>query len=402
MQRMLLTDQVSWSAEQVALAKEAWLSVAPELAKYNQRIGDIRRKLPKGPTTLVMRERPFEHQRETRRHHRGEYTSPKETVEPTIPAALGQWPEGRELNRLEFAKWAVSIENPLAARVKVNRDWAAFFGTGLVRTLDDFGSQGEMPSHAGLLDWLAVEFMESGWDVKALHRLIVTSATYRQASAASERAIEIDPSNRLISHGARKRLEAEFIRDTILTASGLLTRTVGGPSVYPPQPAVVARENFYAKFEWKTETGPNRYRRGLYTFAKRTNPYAMFNTFDGPTGTVCVARRERSNTPLQALTMLNDTVVVEAARKLGEDAAARSEPIPAVAKWVFRRCLVRPPSQQELNALVDFYGKQLTRLYDRTDQIRELIAKDDATAEQAAWMLVARALLNTDEMIVKR
>lgn len=399
-QRLLLAEHEAWPTEASEAVFDAWLAFAPELSEYNKRIADLRRTLPAGPTTLVMRERPSNHARETRRHHRGEYVSPEEAVEPNVPAALGEWPNDREKNRLEFAKWMVSTANPLAARVKVNRDWEAIFGVGLVKTLDDFGSQGELPSHPGLLDWLAVSFVESGWDTKAMHRLIVTSATYRQASSASEAAVAEDSENRLMSHGPRTRLDAEFIRDTILTASGLLTPTLGGPSVYPPQPDVVARENFYAKFEWKTETGPNRYRRGLYTFAKRTNPYAMFSTFDGPTGQVCLARREKSNTPLQALTMLNDTVVVEAAQKLGRDAAARGGDTSELARWLFRRSLVRPPVESELSAVVSFYDQQRAAL--DSGRARELMADKAATVDQAAWMLVARAILNTDELIVKR
>lgn len=401
-QRMLLTDSEHWSAEQTHIARTAWLSVAPELAKYNKTIADLRRTLPSGPTTMIFRERPSGHSRETRRHHRGEYVNAEETVEPTVPAAIGEWPAETPKTRLEFSRWLVSDANPLAARVKMNRDWAAFFGTGIVRTLDDFGSQGEAPSHPDLLDWLAVSFIESGWDTKAMHRKIVMSATYRQDSAASRLALVDDQDNRFLSHGPRRRLDAESIRDTILTASGLLTRTLGGPSVYPPQPDVVARENFYAKFEWKTETGPNRYRRGLYTFAKRTNPYAMFNTFDGPTGTVCVARRERSNTPLQALTMLNDTVIVEAARHLGEEAARLEDDASAKATWIFRNCLVRPPSDVENDALLTFYNQQRSAIANRSDEAAKLMDKKAATAEEAAWMLVARAVLNTDELIVKR
>lgn len=401
-QRTLLASQESWSDDDRETVKQAWLSVAPELVKYNEQIANLRRNLPTAVTTLVMRERPANHSRQTRRHHRGEYVSPEEIVEPTVPSAIGEWPEDRPRTRLAFARWAMSNANPLAARVKVNRDWEAIFGVGLVRTLDDFGSQGEMPSHPQLLDWMAVEFVEAGWDTKALHKLIVMSSTYRQSSSASANAIKIDPENRLLSHGARKRLDAEFIRDAILTASNLLTRTIGGPSVYPPQPDVVAKENFYAKFEWNTETGPNRYRRGLYTFAKRTNPYAMFNTFDGPTGTVCVARRERSNTPLQALTMLNDTVIVEAARKFGTDAAAHEGDSNEIATWLFRRCLVRPPSAFEQKSLVEFYTAQLNDLVDNPKQVNDLMQSEDASPNAAAWMLVARALLNTDEMIVNR
>lgn len=402
LQRLIAAGPAGWTSDDEVAIRDAWLSVAKELEEYNTKIADILRTLPHGPTTLVMRERPTGHERETRRYHRGEYVNPEELVDADVPESLGGWPAERPRTRLEFAQWAVSSANPLAARVKVNRDWAAIFGTGLVKTLEDFGSQGELPSHPELLDWLAVEFMESGWDMKSIHRLIVTSATYRQRSSASAKALEMDPENRLLSYFPRTRLDAELVRDTILTASGLLTRTIGGPSVYPPQPEAVAKENFYAKFEWPTETGPNRYRRGMYTFAKRTNPYAMFNTFDGPTGTVCVAKRDRSNTPLQALTMLNDTVVVEAARKLGQDIAAfEAKPGDKVDR-LFRQCFVRPPDDVEQQSILGFYQSQLEALNGDAKLVKELIQTETATVEQAAWMLVARALLNADEMIVKR
>ena len=386
---------------QRSLLKAAYLRSAPELASLNESLRKARRALPRPDTTLVMRERPAGRGRETRLRHRGEYTSPRHVVRPTVPAALGGWPEGVETTRLNLARWLVSEDNPLAARVKVNRDWQAFFGTGLVKTLEDFGSQGHAPSHPRLLDWLAVEFRESGWDVKALHRLIVTSAGYRQASEADASLVARDPDNRLLARGPSRRLDAEEIRDAVLTASGLLTRTVGGPSVFPPQPAVVAKENFYAKFTWDTETGPDRYRRGLYTFAKRTNPYAMFGTFDAPTGQVCVFTRGRSNTPLQALTLLNDTVVVEAARHLGRELAGRSGSDEERAALLFKRALSRAPAEGEAAAVAAFVAGQRSRLEAGDLSAAELMA-GVATASEAAWYLAARAVLNTDEFIVKR
>ena len=390
-----------WSEEDHAVARAAYLARAVELTDYNESIAKRRRNRPTPPTTLVMRERPDGYGRQTRRRHRGEYLSAEETVEPTVPAAVGQWPEGVPRNRLTLARWLVSEANPLAARVKMNRDWAAFFGTGIVKTLDDFGSQGDAPSHPELLDWLAVEFRETGWDVKAMHRLIVTSAVYRQTSEVEAGRIAADPDNRLLSRGPSRRLDAEEIRDAVLTAGGLLTRTLGGPSVYPPQPAVVAQENFYSSFQWDTATGPDRYRRGLYTFAKRTNPYAMFNTFDGPTGQVCVFARGQSNTPLQALTLLNDTVILEAARKLGRDLAAENASDEERAGVLFRRALSRRPDAAEAAAVAAFASHQRERLASGKLSATELMA-GGATASEAAWYLAARAVLNTDEFIMKR
>ncbi|MFN6051687.1 MAG: DUF1553 domain-containing protein, partial [Planctomycetia bacterium] len=201
-------------------------------------------------------------------------------------------------DRLQFARWLFSNDNPLTARVVVNRHWQAFFGTGLVKTLEDFGIQGEYPTHPELLDWLANDFRSSGWSVKNLHRTIVLSATYRQASFRKDGQMA---NLKLINVYPRNRLEAEVIRDSILATSGLLSFKIGGPGVFPPQPAGVTNEGTYGKLAWNTSNGEDRFRRGLYTFVKRTAPYAMFSTFDGPTGESCVARREVSNSPLQAL-----------------------------------------------------------------------------------------------------
>src|SRR5688572_5010008 len=229
----------------------------------------------------------------------------------------------------------------------MNRHWEAFFGRGLVRTTEDFGFQGELPSHPELLDWLAVEFAKQGWSQKKMHKLIVMSATYQQASEVSPVLQERDPQNVLLTRGPRIRLDAEMVRDSVLVASGLFTDKIGGPSVYPPQPPGVSTEGAYGSLEWKTSTGPDRYRRGLYTFAKRTTPYAMTATFDGPSGEACLARRERSNTPLQALTLLNDTVFMEAARALGKLAANAEGDNAKRVELLVRRCLVRPPTAEE-------------------------------------------------------
>ena len=270
-----------------------------------------------------MRERPAAHPRQTFLHHRGEFLSPEDQVEPGVPGFLPPLPAGAAANRLTFAHWLVSTDNPLTARVQVNRQWASFFGRGLVRTLQDFGYQGEMPSNSELLDWLAVEFMRGSgqtskpWSFKALDRMIVTSAAYRQASNVTPDLLARDPDNALIVRGPRVRLEAELIRDSALKASGLLSKKIGGPSVFPPQPASVTTEGAYGQLAWKTSEGEDRYRRSLYTFTKRTAPFALFNTFDAPSGEACIARREVSDSPLQALSLLNDTVFVEAAQAMG-------------------------------------------------------------------------------------
>ena len=238
-----------------------------------------------------------------------------------MPSFLPPLPTDAPKNRLGFAQWLVSKENPLTGRVVMNRHWEAFFGRGLVRTMEDFGFQGELPSHPELLDWLAMEFPKRGWSQKQMHKLIVMSATYQQASRITPELQERDPQNVLLARGPRFRVEAEMVRDYALVASGLFSGKLGGPSVYPPQPAGVTTEGAYGPLQWKVSEGSDRYRRGLYTFAKRTAPYAMTGTFDGPSGEACLARRDRSNTPLQSLTLLNDEVFMEAARALGRWAA---------------------------------------------------------------------------------
>jgi hypothetical protein len=382
-----------------------FLAVAPELEEPRKAIAALRRQLPEDPTTLVLSERPPANPRPTFVQRRGEFLQPEERVAPRTLAVLHPFPEGAPRDRLGFARWLVDRRNPLVARVTVNRHWAALLGKGLVATVDDFGFQGQAPSHPELLDWLAVEFMEQGWSIKRLHRLIVTSATYRQASRATPELLAKDRDNRLLARGPRLRIEAELVRDAVLHASGLLAARLGGPSVFPPQPAAVTTEGAYGALAWKTSTGADRYRRGLYTFSKRTTPFAMLGTFDAPSGEACVARREVSNTPLQALTLLNDAVFVEAAQALGRATAEREGgSVESRAATLFRRCLVRPPTAEELQALVDFYEDQQDRLTRHEINPSAIAGADDDdrnVLESAAWTIVARALLNLDEMIVK-
>jgi hypothetical protein len=303
---------------------------------------------------------------------------------------------------LSFARWLVSRDNPLTARVTVNRAWQAFFGHGLVRTMEDFGFQGELPSHPELLDSLAVDFMENGWSLKRLHRQIVTSATYRQSSHVSPERLERDPENRLLARGPRFRVEAELIRDLALHAAGLLSPKIGGPSVFPPQLPSITMEGAYGPLEWKVSPGEDRYRRGLYTFAKRTAPYATFSLFDAPSGEACVARRETSNTPLQALALLNDQVFMEAAQAIGQWAAALDDPPSQRIHQLFLRTLARPPAPEETERVLAFYQAQRTRIA-AGELNADAIAgpgNGDPT-ERAAWTTVARALLNLDETITR-
>ena len=364
-----------------------WLSVAPELAKERRKIVKLRNSMPGYPTTLVMRQRPADRYRETKRHHRGEFLQPKEPVEKRAMHVLHPFPSAGSVDRLAFAKWLVSRDNPLVARVTVNRHWAALFGSGIVRTTEDFGTQGDLPTHPELLDWLALEFMDRGWSQKAIHRLLVTSATYRQSSLVTPKLAEADPQNRLFTRGPRVRLEAELVRDSVLASAGLLSKKLGGPSVFPPQLPVVTTEGSYVAFDWNVSKGEDRYRRSLYTFSKRTAPFAMFAAFDAPSGEACVPRRDVSNTPLQSLTLLNDGMFMEAAEALGKAAASSDRSVAEKISVVFRRCLVRPPQPEELAMLQRFVEAQQARF------------KDD---DKKVWTALARAVINLDESVVKQ
>ena len=271
-----------------------------------------------------MRELP--EPRETRVQKRGNFLDLGERVEPGVPSVLDSGESEMVASRLELAKWLTSDTNPLTARVRVNQIWNRIFSRGLVTTPEDFGSQGEPPTHPELLDWLATEFMRLGWDTQAFLRTIVLSAAYRQSSAAPAEAVERDPNNQLISRGARYRVPAESVRDIALAASGQLSRVIGGPSVFPPQPPEVFGDHFIEGGfkQWPTSEGADRYRRGLYTFYKRTVVYPSFMNFDAPDRTVCTVDRSSSNTPLQALNTLNDPAFFEAAGSLAESILASS------------------------------------------------------------------------------
>ncbi|MEO1528285.1 MAG: PSD1 and planctomycete cytochrome C domain-containing protein, partial [Planctomycetota bacterium] len=349
-----------------------FLQTSKLMASHRKPVEALRRQLPKSVRTLVLKERDPSNKRTTRRHHRGEYLQPKEVVSPNVPAVFAD-DSAPPKNRLQLAEWLVSDRNPLVGRVTVNRAWREFFGVGIVRTAGDFGTQSEPPSHPELLDWLDAEFRDQGrWSLKRLHREIVLSATYRQRVGP---APESDPDHRLLSAFPYRRLDAERIRDAFLSAAGLLTRHVGGASVYPPQPAQVM-EMAYGNNAWPTSKGGARYRRSLYTFSKRTAPFAAFTTFDAPSGEVCIARRDRSTTPLQALTLLNDAMYLEIAEGLAEQAlrdereSGNVEPR-GVAQRLFKRLFVRAPRADELQAILDFYQTQ--------------------SGHEQPWMLVARA-----------
>ncbi|MBI4586466.1 MAG: DUF1553 domain-containing protein [Planctomycetes bacterium] len=402
----LVTPEARRTEQQKQELKKYYRAVAPELAELQHKLAEQRKAAPVVTTAMVLEER--ERPRPTRIHIRGEYLQEGEEVQPEVPACLPPLPKDALRNRLTLARWLVDPRNPLTARVAANRVWQAWFGRGLVGTPENFGTRGEPPTHPELLDWLASEFMRQGWSLKALHRLIATSATYRQSSAVAPELLRLDPYNTLLARGPRFRVDAEVIRDAVLAASGLLSRKIGGPSVFPPQPEGVSGLSFGA-FEWKTAGGEDRYRRGLYTYWKRTNPYAAFITFDAPPGTTACVRRLRANTPLQALTLLNDPAFTEAAQALARRVLRDGPPDRrGRLAFAFRLCLSRPPGAEELEDLAGFVERQWRRFRDQPAE--SALAAFSAAgarpegvdpAEAAAWTLLARALFNLDEMITK-
>ncbi|MFO0842070.1 MAG: DUF1553 domain-containing protein [Gemmataceae bacterium] len=377
-----------------------------EIRQAHERVSDLERQgrelLDAIPTTMVMSDaRP----RPTHVLLRGQYDRPGEKVSPGVPATLSAWKH--QPDRLGLARWVVAGDNPLAARVAVNRLWQMLFGVGLVKTTEDFGLQGEMPSHPELLDWLAVEFRESGWDVKRLLRLIVTSAAYRQASRVTPELLKRDPENRLLARGPRSRLPAEMIRDQALAASGLIAERLGGPSVKPYQPAGLWRE--LADAEYVRDRGEALYRRGLYVFWKRTVAPPSLVTFDAAGREACTVRETRTNTPLQALTLLNDVTYVEAARALAQRVMREAATPEERLTRMFRLVLTRPPRPAERGVLLA--GLERHRAHyvsaDRGAAIKLLGAGDapvDSTlcpADLAAYTTMASIVLNLDEAITK-
>lgn len=366
-------------------------------------IADLRSVEPAIPTSMILRER--EEPRETHIHRRGNFLDHGDLVTPSVPSVLHSLTtEASEATRLDFARWLVAADNPLTPRVIVNRYWQRFFGRGIVETENDFGIQGTPPTHPQLLDWLAVEFVESGWDVKAIQRVIVTSATYRQASHHRRDLDEVDPFNKLLARQSRVRLDAEIIRDNALAVSGLLSRKIGGPSVHPPQP-----EGIYLFTQdpkpWNTDTNEDRYRRGMYTYFWRSSPYPSLMAFDAPEANVTCTRRVRSNTPLQSLTLANDIQFVECARALaGGVLASDRDDEPQRAELLFQRCLARPANELERSRLVELVAAQRYAFSHDPDAATALIGGEKPHGndiELAAWTAASRVLMNLDEFITR-
>jgi hypothetical protein len=390
----------SRSARQKQSMNKFLAAQMPSVQSKLDHIAKLKRSEPKPSTTLVLTELPTP--RETYVHLGGDFTRHGERVTPGVPAVLHPLLSSENPSRLDFARWLVDTRNPLVARVTVNRIWQVYFGKGIVETENDFGVQGSQPSHPELLDWLAVEFVEGGWSLKHLQKLIVTSATYRQSSRASDSQLNlVDPTNRLLGRQSRLRLDAEIIRDCALAASGLLNPKIGGPSVRPPQPDGVFKFT-QVKRDWHPDTGPNRYRRGLYTYFWRAAPHPALLVFDSPDGTSTCTRRLRSNTPLQALTLLNDQAFVELATGFAGRLLREATDDGARMRLAYRSSLGRGPEKAEIDRLMRFY-----------DQQRREYQADPAAAKQlavnlpgdpvvaAAWVSVARVMLNLDEFITR-
>jgi len=385
----------------------AYRAIAPSLEPTRDKIAEIRKEDEKLGivTTLVMREKPSFERPCAFMHVRGAFTSLGDKVCAGVPSGLNPLTDDQMPNRLGLAEWLVSEDNPLTARVAVNRLWEQLFGRGIVETSEDFGTQGTPPTHPELLDWLATEFPREGWSVKKMLRLMVTSATYRQSSDVSPELEERDPYNKLLARGPRFRVPAETVRDSALAASGLLSTKMGGPSVFPYQPDGIW-DRPYNDEKWVENTGEDRYRRSLYTFIRRTSPYPSWSTFDAPTREFCTVRRVRTNTPLQALTTLNDPVFFEAAQALAGRMARDAGPDPASrATYEFRLCLARRPSAAELERILSYYKLELEH-YRADPKAASKVAGakrggNSNLPELAAWTMVSNVLLNLDETITK-
>jgi len=397
--------------DQQAILSEWYRShIDPELKQEQTRYAQLQKQIAevKPNTVPVMHDLDGESRRKTHIQLRGNFLALGDEVTEAVPAIFHPLPEDAPPNRLALARWLVDPDNPLTARVIANRFWEQIFGIGIVRTGADFGSQGDLPTHPQLLDWLATEFVATGWDMKALLKLMVTSAVYRQSSRVTPELLERDPDNRLLACGPRYRLTAEEVRDQALCVSGLLSRKMYGPPIRPPQPSLGLSAAFGGSLDWKTSEGEDRYRRAVYVEWRRTNPYASLATFDAPNREVCALHRTRSNTPLQALVTLNDPVYVEAAQALGSHMARTQGSLDAKLTRGFRLCLARLPLDTELKRLSDFYEAARSQFARDPEQANQMAAAPDLIGpldlpaiELAAWTAVGNVLLNLDETLMR-
>ena len=397
-------DELQEKINELKAAKGAGEALKREISKLSKEKEAI-----KPASTLVMKE--MSEPRDTKIMLRGNYLTLGDSVTVGTPTVMHSYDKKLPPNRLGFAKWLVAPANPLMSRVTVNRWWAAFMGRGIVATLEDFGAQGEAPTHRGLLDWLAVEFVESGWSMKHIHKLIVSSRTYRQSSRVTGKHLEQDPANRYFARASRVRMSAEMVRDSALVASGLLSHRMHGPPIYPPQPSGIWRHVGRNAPQFIPAKDENRFRRGVYVVWRRGAPYASFVNFDAPDRGACVVARPRTNTPLQALTLLNDEAYVEmamafAGRILGETGLANDE---ERINFAFRLVLTREADPVEVNYLTQLLIKRGEELAAEPNAARQLVSSVKGwtmpagivAGDLAKWFTVANVLLNLDEAITK-
>ena len=394
------------SPEQARKLAAAYRDVAPSLKESREELSRLKKDVEKLgiATALVMEERPSYTRPAAYLRERGTFTSPGELVYADVPSALGHLPTEAMPNRLGLAQWLVSDDNPLTARVTVNHFWETIFGRGIVETSEDFGSQGDPPTHPELLDWLATEFMQNGWSMKKIQKLMVMSATYRQRSAVTPELTARDPYNKLYARGPRFRMESEMVHDLALSLGGLLSDKMYGTSVFPYQPDGVW-DIPYNSDKWIQSEGADRFRRAIYTFMRRSAPYPSLATFDAPSREFCTVRRVRTNTPLQALTGLNDPLFFTAARALAKRMVARGNTVPDHIRYGFEIAVSRPPSKGELESVAKFYAQQLAAYNSNSETALKTIANVDHAlpnaSELAAMTMVANVLINMDETVTK-
>jgi hypothetical protein len=405
LKRLVDTGSEKWTNEQKESVLD-WLTFFDAEA-YAAHI-ELEKARASGPPAPVMDVRVLAQRktvRDTRVLHRGEFLSPTEPVATgtpaVLPAVFSRHTGGPD--RLDFARWLVDPKHPLTSRVLANQIWMRLFGEGIVRTVGDFGVRGEAPTHPELLDLLASQLKDHGWSRKGLVRAIMNSATYKQSSSSRPDLIDVDPLNRLLARQNRLRVEGEVVRDLHLAVAGLLSKKIGGPSVFPPMPPEIAALSYAGNFRWTESKGEDRYRRGMYTFFKRTAPYPDLITFDCPDANVSSVRRTTSNTPLQALTTLNAQTFTEASQAIARRIASEksgTESLDADAARIaglFRSCLIRPPEPAETRALIGLLHSARETFKNQPDDAKQF----GGTSEAAAWTSVVRVLLNTDEFITR-
>ena len=414
---LLHKDRIRWIDDDWETAFKYWRTLQPELDPLNLQINEQLAKWPQGVTQLVVQERP--HPRQSFVFNRGDFLKHGEAVNPGVPLFMNPLPSTNEPSRLRFARWMVASDSPTSARVIVNRIWQAYFGTGIVSTSEDLGSQSDAPSHPELLDWLACELMENNWKLKHIHKLIVTSSAYRQSPHISPDKLELDPSNRLISRGPSFRLPAEMIRDGALYNAGLLDLTMGGPGVYPVAPAFLFQmPASYSDKTWTSHLPGQQYRRSMYTFWFRSVNHPVLQVFDAPKADVACVRRPRSNTPMQALTTLNEISFLRAFHGLASLVLKSNPELDDASRiaLTFRICTSRTPQPDEMDVLTellksqrDYYNANPQPASDlinhslpkEKESIVDLSSTEITASEQAAWITLARTILNLDVSLSK-